>query len=325
MKAAIVTEGFQGTGYGHLTRCLSIYQAFEERNILPLFIANCDDEGKKFIPDVNLLQLDWLENFEELIKQLQRFDIVIIDSYLTPLEMYERIYKSVKKVVYIDDYIRLDYPPGIIVNGTIGAEKLHYKKDDKHKYLLGIEYMPLRKEFWDVEIPKRENRYIKNVLITFGAQDIRNLTAKVLSHLLKEFPQFNYHVVVPNNYSSITESKNVFYHNLLSAKEMLNLMLKSDLAITAAGQTINELARLGKPTIAVGVIENQLFNINNWVDIGFIHRKNWYSDKELNKKILEDINFVLESNLKKEFYCNGQGMRNVVDFLIFNKFKTNEY
>ena len=50
MKVAIITEGLQGTGYGHLTRCLSIYQAFEEKGIIPLYIANCDENGKKFIP-----------------------------------------------------------------------------------------------------------------------------------------------------------------------------------------------------------------------------------------------------------------------------------
>jgi len=314
LRVAIVTEGFQGTGYGHLTRCLSIYQAFEERNILPLFIANCDDEGKKFIPDVNLLQLDRLANFEELIKQLQSFDIVIIDSYLAPLEMYERIYKSVKKVVYIDDCIRLDYPPGIIVNGTIGAEKLPYKKDDKHKYLLGIEYMPLRKEFWDVEIPKREYRDIKNVLITFGAQDIRNLTAKVLSYLLKEFPQFIYHVVVPNNYKKETERKNVFYYNSLSAKEVLELMLKSDIAITAAGQTTYELARIGLPTVAVGVAENQKYNIDGWIANKFINVEIWFNDDKILEKISSDINLLSTQTKKYVNLVDGQGPRKVVNY-----------
>ncbi len=138
MKAAIISEGLQGTGYGHLTRCLSIYQAFEEKNITPLFIANCDEEGKQFIPNVNFRQLNWIENTDEreLIEQVKDFVIVVIDSYLAPLEIYKKIYKTVNKVVYIDDYLRLDYPPGAIVNGTIGAENLPYKKDKDHQYLL---------------------------------------------------------------------------------------------------------------------------------------------------------------------------------------------
>ena len=273
MKVAIITEGLQGTGYGHLTRCLSIYQAFEEKGIIPLYIANCDENGKKFIPDVNLLQLNWLENTTELIYKIKGFDIAVIDSYLATLEIYEQIYNSVKKVVYIDDYIRLDYPPGIIVNGTIGAENLPYKKDELHKYLLGIDYIPLRKDFWDFEIPKIENKHIKNVLITFGGQDFRNLTSKILSHLFNEFPRLNYHVVVSEKFIPELESDNINYYHSLSAKEMLNLMLKSEIAITAAGQTTYELARVGLRTIAIGIVENQKYNIRGWTHSGFIQNE----------------------------------------------------
>lgn len=50
---------------------------------------------------------------------------------------------------------------------------------------------------------------------------------------------------------------------------MLSLMLKCDIAVTAAGQTTYELARIGLPTIAIGVVENQKFNIDGWLEIGF--------------------------------------------------------
>ena len=35
MKVFIITEGSKNTGFGHITRCLSLYQAFKERGILP--------------------------------------------------------------------------------------------------------------------------------------------------------------------------------------------------------------------------------------------------------------------------------------------------
>ena len=31
MKGFILTEGSRNIGFGHVTRCLSLYQAFEER------------------------------------------------------------------------------------------------------------------------------------------------------------------------------------------------------------------------------------------------------------------------------------------------------
>ncbi|MBI5807009.1 MAG: UDP-2,4-diacetamido-2,4,6-trideoxy-beta-L-altropyranose hydrolase [Ignavibacteriales bacterium] len=321
MKVAIITEGFHGTGYGHLTRCLSIYQAFEEKNIIPLLIANCDENGKKFIPCVNLFQLNWLENTSELIREIKDFDIAVIDSYLAPIEIYEKIYKSVKKVIYIDDYIRLDYPPGIIANGTIGAENLPYKKDDQHNYLLGIDYMPLRKEFWDVDVQDRKNTEIKNVLITFGGQDFRELTFPVLDSLISTYPALNFHVIKPirrNNTESNYYRNNVTFYSSLNAKEMLNLMLKADLAVTAAGQTTYELARIGVPTVAIGVAENQKYNIKGWKNEGFIGKENWYFQDDLFVSIGHQFNAFLNSGLiYLKNYCDGQGARRIVQETLY--------
>lgn len=320
MKVAIITEGFNGTGYGHLTRCLSLYQAFEEKNIIPLYIANCDEDGKKFIGNVNLLQFDWLNNAEKLYNTINDYDIAIIDSYLAPLEIYEKIHKNVKKAVYFDDYLRLNYPPGVIVNGAIGAEKLPYKKDDRHMYLLGVEYIPLRKEFWDVKPIKKENKEISDVLITFGGQDIRNLTFQILELLLGNYTKLNYHVIIPsNNYTSrISEyPKNVCFYNSLTAKEMLSLMLKCDIAVTAAGQTTYELARIGLPTIAIGVVENQKFNIDGWLEIGFLSNKLWFSDINLAVNFKKEFDiFYNQKNKNRVIYCDGNGARRIVRKLV---------
>jgi len=40
MKVFIITEGSKNIGFGHITRCISLYQVFEERGILPEFIIN---------------------------------------------------------------------------------------------------------------------------------------------------------------------------------------------------------------------------------------------------------------------------------------------
>jgi len=309
MKVAIITEGYQGTGYGHLTRCLSIYQAFEEKGITPLYIANCDEDGKKFIPNVNLLQMNWIVEGEELFNTITDFDIVVIDSYLAPKELYERIYKAVKKTVYIDDYIRLDYPPGIIVNGTIGAENLPYKKDNEHEYLLGIDYMPLRKEFWDVDVPKRNGK-IENILITFGAQDFKDITPKVLAFLLEQFPNYDYIVVGGKLPADELNEKNVHFYNSVNAEQMLDLMLKTDIAVSAAGQTTYELARVGLPTIAIGVADNQKYNLKGWKETGFINEEIWFEGNNLLEKV--ENNITKKENFQIKALVDGQGARRII-------------
>lgn len=320
MKVALITEGLSGTGYGHLTRCLSLYQAFEEKNIIPLYIANCDENGKKFIGNVDIIKLDWLNKTVTLFELIKDFDIAIIDSYLAPSEIYKKIQNLVKKAIYIDDYIRLDYPPGIIINGTIGAENLPYKKDNKHQYLLGIEYMPLRKEFWDIEIPKKEIKEVKNVLITFGGQDFRELTFPILDFLLEKYPGLNYHVVKGtsknNNITNNNHSNKVNFYSSLNAKEMLDLMLKCDLAITAAGQTMYELARVGLKTIAIGIADNQRFNIQGWLGKNFIYDEIWYNDDDYFKKLSDILDQQIETVKSTKVYCDGLGSRRICQTLI---------
>ena len=43
MKVFIITEGGKDIGFGHITQCLSLYQAFKEKGILPKFIINGDN------------------------------------------------------------------------------------------------------------------------------------------------------------------------------------------------------------------------------------------------------------------------------------------
>ena len=126
MKVVILTEGTRNTGYGHLTRCLSIYQAFEEKVITPIFIAHCDARGVEILSDVHLFCFNWLDEQKRLFELVDGSDLLIIDSYLAPAVVYVDLSLRVVRSVYMDDFLRIDYPKGVIINGTIGAEN-YYK------------------------------------------------------------------------------------------------------------------------------------------------------------------------------------------------------
>jgi spore coat polysaccharide biosynthesis predicted glycosyltransferase SpsG len=318
MKITIITEGFKGVGFGHLSRCLSLYQAFDEKGITPNYIANLDDSGKKFINDVNLTIIDWLKEKEELLRVSRQSDVIIIDSYLADYNLYERLRKSTKKIVYIDDYMRLDYPLGIIVNCTIGAENFPYRRVDGHEYLLGVNYIPLRKEFWDIT-PRFSRQTVKDVLVIFGAQDIQGMTDRTLHHLLMAFPEYAYHAVLGLNpdivENGFDRSKIQFYRNL-SASKILQLMWKCDLAISAGGQTTYELARVGVPTIAIGLAENQRNNIRGWIEKGFLKKELWYDDDNLFEELIGEIITKADGVNNNRNFCDGQGARRITEFLL---------
>ncbi|PKL82227.1 MAG: hypothetical protein CVV24_11180 [Ignavibacteriae bacterium HGW-Ignavibacteriae-3] len=274
MKVSIVTEGFYHTGYGHLTRCLSLYQAFEQRNIFPVFFINGDNECRSVLPETRHNIFDWLNNQDELLSKVKGSDIIIIDSYLAPLEMYYRIAASTAYPVFIDDNMRLDYPEGTVVNGSIYAEQLNYPGRLETNYLLGPKFIPLRNDFWQVrEKPIRPE--LQSVLLTFGGQDLANMTPRLLRMLVRNRPDLTKKVVVGSGFKNLNlineakDTKTELYYSPASA-EMVKIMLESDLAISAAGQTLYELARTGLPTIAISVAENQNANLEGWIKEGFL-------------------------------------------------------
>ncbi|WP_405316423.1 GNAT family N-acetyltransferase [Methanobrevibacter sp.] len=305
MDVFILTEGGKNFGFGHVARCSSIYQAFKKRDISPKFIINGDNSVNSILNNIEFEIDTWLNN----ISFLNSSDIVIIDSYLANLEIYEKISKKVSLTVSLDDNKRLSYPQGIVVNGLINAENLSYPLNDSIKYLLGSMYTPLRADFWDVSKFKI-NDDINNILITMGGNDLRNLTPKVLELLNTNFPEVGKKVIIADSFDNIVEieylkddSVDLIYSP--NSKEMLNVMSSVDLAISASGQTLYELACIGVPTIAIGIIDNQKDNINNWQNEGFIEYAGCWNNKNLLGNILEKIELLKDKNIRYEKRLKG--------------------
>jgi UDP-2,4-diacetamido-2,4,6-trideoxy-beta-L-altropyranose hydrolase len=318
MKVCIITEGNSNTGYGHLTRCLAIQQGFEEKSISPAFIANCDEGGNQVLEDIKIENFDWISDSERLLKMIHGSDIIIIDSYLAELTLYEKISMISKKCVYLDDTLRLQYPPGVIINGAVGAEDLSYQKANGYDLLLGLEYTPLRREFWDIVIGGQKST--TDVLITIGAQDYDEISIKVLEVLLKEFPKYSYHVVLgfhdfDEKLTPFQKNKGVTFYKSLNAREMRNLMNKCWLAVSAAGQTSYEIARCGVGMILIQVADNQLGNIQGWSKKGLI--KNGIKKDNLPMLIDE---FQNRLNYMQDTWpeTSGDGVRNIVTYLTQN-------
>ncbi len=328
MKISIITEGFSKTGYGHITRCLSLYQAYEERFIHPTLYINGDDNVKSFLPDSNHKIIDWATHPTKLIGEIKNSDVIIIDSYLAGKDFYDNISKHAKVSLFIDDTLRLDYPAGIILNGTINAETFPYKKKPGKKYLLGTKYIPLRKEFWYAE-SKKFNRELSSILITIGATDSQSLTSSILKSLQESFPAIKKKVVIGSSFINKNEIENLrdnttelFYSP--PALLMRDLMLSSDIAITAAGQTLYELAASSTPSIAIVVAENQKNNIQEWKRKGFLLNTIYYNDVNFIRRIIEQIQTLQSITVRKKLSrigkenVDGQGSIRVVNFLIEN-------
>lgn len=277
MQVLILTEGFKHTGYGHVSRCMAIAQSFQKRNIKVTFLINGDDHVVEMLQDhYPVFSFNWLSEHQKLIESLSVANLVVIDSYLADSAVYRLVRERVSQCVYLDDFNRLDYPEGIIMNGTVGAEFIDYQKKDGQEYLLGKDYIILREAFGHLPSPGRlVSDKINRILVTFGGTDPLNVTTKVLSNIVDNYANTEKCIILGAAFTHIQEIKSLadihtkFYYNV-GAEEMKDLMLCADVAISAAGQTINELAITGLPSVIFKVADNQDNNITGWLHSGFI-------------------------------------------------------
>jgi len=320
MNVFIITEGGKDIGFGHITRCLSLYQAFEERGFKPKFIINGDNDIEYLLKDINYQIFNWLDEKSKLFEMVKDADIAVIDSYLADISLYNKIANLVKISVYIDDNKRLDYPKGIVVNGNIHAETLNYPKKDGKIYLLGTKYTHLRKEFWEVPEKKIKDN-IESIMVTFGGSDTKNLTPKILKFLNEKYSELKKNVIIGRAFQNIGEIKkytdkdtNLIYYP--DAEKMKKIMLESDIAISAGGQTLYELARTGVPTIGVCIAGNQFKSTKKWENSDFLEYAVWYKDDDIllkTNKLLKKMEVVelrkFKSKLGRNFLDGSGSMR----------------
>jgi len=312
MKVFIITEGSRFIGFGHITRCTSLYQAFEEKGILPLFLINGDETVKDLLNNKNCEIFNWLTEEQKLFKFIENADVVIMDSYLAGYELYEKISSLVKVPVYLDDNKRIDYPRGIVVNAAVYADELNYPDKKGVSYLLGSQYIPIRKEFWDV--PEKEiKENIEKIMITFGGDDEKNMTPNILKLLNKNFSELTKKVVIGKGFKNIEQiealnnakTKLIYYPD---AEGMKRVMLESDMAISASGQTLYELARIGLPTIAISVAENQMNNLKGWQKAGFIEYAGSCDDEHVFSNVIQKLELLQDFGLRQEKSKNGRAL-----------------
>jgi spore coat polysaccharide biosynthesis predicted glycosyltransferase SpsG len=125
---------------------------------------------------------------------------------------------------------------------------------------IGSEYIPIRSQFIDCEYSVRDE--VRNVLITTGGGDAENIAGKILEELYDNNDKLNYDLIIgkfnPNlkvlqQMAEVHPQINIH----VDVKDIASLMAQSDIAITAGGTTVYELAALGVPMICFSYAENQ--------------------------------------------------------------------
>jgi len=302
IRVAFFTEAGYSRGMGHLIRSFTISKKFQSRGIKTFLFLDSnlsfDDKFK------GITYFSWKD-----FKLIEDYDIIFIDSYEASIEIYHKISQACKVAVYVDDFKRFDYPKGVVLNFSPDAGETLFKyRKDIHIYLLGLNYIPIRNEFIDLKVSKKEH-----IFIMLGGSDTLNLSLKLIDSL-KAIPVKK---LIVSNDDDIVNVLNKYedvevLHKPLDAHLVL-AMASSTMAISTASMTAYELGFLNIPTIIVAVAKNQEMGVLQFIkyniasDFISIENKNWHYDIEEKVKTLfyQDIR---DSNE----VINGKGTDNIV-------------
>lgn len=310
MSIAILTEGGKQMGFGHVTRCLSLYQAFENRGFAPEFFISGDISIQSVLGNCRFRLLDWVEDIEEILPVVRDAEIVLVDSYLASETVINRIAEQAKEIAFLDDTARMEYPKGFVINWSIGATDLDYREKENVRYLLGPKYISLREPFW--KVPEREfHEEVQRVMLSFGGDDSKDITPKALTMLVWDYPDLKKSVVVGNAFNNIESievaaDENTEFIYAPDAGGMKRVMSESDIAICSGGQTVYELARVGVPAVVVSVADNQVNNVKAWERTGFIENAGKWTDEKLFHNISNKFKILMDPERRREAAASGR-------------------
>lgn len=281
----ILTEAGNTIGFGHYMRCAAVLDSMQQHGIdcrMLLVDASCNP--RPWAKEIRVC--DWLENTTALETYARRFRTVVVDSYLATKNHLARINQIFDRVVVIDDYNRLDYPADLVINPNIYGAELNYGNQSA-RVAGGAGHVILRRAFRDNRRRFTVKRQLTNIIVTLGGHDQRGLIPALID-LLNATP-CRYHIVSGSEKGrqalvNLPDGKGTL-HGFMTADQMVSMMLAADVAISAAGQTLNELSSLGVPTIAVCMDLDQELNIQSYVSRQILPDLLFWNDADLMAKI----------------------------------------
>lgn len=327
-------DGNPKIGSGHVMRCLSLADAFQELGQTSLFITASEDlqgliHSRGHACQVLYTEYDHMEQeLDVLLPVLKEKQpaLLVLDSYFVT-SAYMRALKQEVALVYIDDMNAFDYPADVVVNYNIYAEDMEYPPGKK--YLLGPKYAPLRREFHN--IPKKEiRRDVKDILLLTGGTDLEHVVLTLLHHLQKNpLPEgITLHAVLGALNQDAEEIERVskgfpnvrLYRNITNISE---LMQECDIAISAAGTTLYELCACGVPTVTYILADNQILPAKAFERTGLmLCAGDVRTDTGFAKKIFSKVdmlirNMDLRGQMVQEMQrmVDGDGAKRVAEML----------
>jgi UDP-2,4-diacetamido-2,4,6-trideoxy-beta-L-altropyranose hydrolase len=238
------------------------------------------------------------------------------------------------RVLVIDDMAGgADYPVGLLLNQNAHADRAEYPAESSTRFLLGTDYVLLRREFAEPPPPRTTPPVARHLLVTFGGADPTGMTRRTIA-ALRRLPEairatilVRFIVGAANadgaGIDAAAADPDLGFRAVVerAVADMAAQMAWADLAITSGGSTVWELARTGCPALVVETVPVERRLVSGLTRVGLFASLG--PGAELDERIMadeiaakaEDMAWRAGMTTLGMRLIDGAGARRVVDAL----------
>lgn len=304
-----------GVGLGHVQRCLALAEALKRAGAASVFVSQASDDtrhrvesaGATFMPlstDNGASGSDTDRLAVEALAHTLGARAIVLDSYAISAEYLALVRASGHIAVAIDDLAREPLSAHLVINGGAQAEQLPYQSaTGDTRFLLGPRFALLRPRATDARRPASDP--VQQVLITVGGDDSTGTTPTLIDLVSQATGVFDVVVAVGPFSQGLADVEAASRRSRLAvtivrgANGLADLIARADLAISAAGQTLYELAMMGTPTIAVELFDNQAGSLAALSKAGVVKTVGRVTEAGFGARLLTELNQLLTDSAER--------------------------
>ena len=267
---AIRADGGCGIGLGHIMRTAPIAMGLRRRGVETIYLCS-DDAVRSVIEELGFHYVNLDSDRSNLIAEIPKvsevverigISFVLVDNFSASNEYFKGLSRFCRVGAMAYGKRFTDALDLIISYSPLTDFEWYARSFAKRtRLLLGAKYIPLRPDFAQSE--ERDYRApVRDVFITAGGEDRFGVCAALIETMATDraWDDVVFHVVSNIRAVGIYGFANgrALLHSHLNGCAMADLMRRCDLAITASGNTVYELAALGVPMIAFAISDEQV-------------------------------------------------------------------
>lgn len=328
------TDADACTGLGHAMRCIALAQAWQDIGGRAGFaLASCTEAIVSKLKEEQI-DVHWIcgevasvEDAAQTLEIARRYSSssIVIDGYRFCWNYQVQLKQAGVHLLCVDDYCHQEqYCADAILNPNAYAVAEEYLgKATGAQLLLGCRYTLLRREF-SMTTSRARHGQIAKMMVTLGGADSLNLTSTALEGMKCAKRNLEIRAILGSANPRTLEIKQQFgqiAEIVIDAKHMAEHMQWADLAISAAGGTFWELARLEVPSLLIVAADNQCRVARYAQEQGAAINLGWYTliTPETIAVTVEHVSanagICRRMSAQAAHLCDGQGAIRVARYL----------